>query len=300
MNTTQFEKVRFGQGFFAALDQSGGSTPKALAEYGVSADRYSSEAEMFDLVHAMRTRVITSPAFDGSRILGAILFEQTMERSILGVPTAQYLWEQKQVVPFLKVDKGLAPEQHGVQLMKPIDGLDETLERATRHRIFGTKMRSVIKDADKDGVTAIVDQQFEYAARIREAGLVPILEPEVSIDSPHKQEAESLVREALQGHIQTLPADASIMLKLTIPTQPGWYADVAADRRVVRVLALSGGYSRDKACELLARDPVMIASFSRALLEGLTEQQTDEQFNSRLDVSIAQIFEASVAKVPVR
>jgi fructose-bisphosphate aldolase, class I len=299
MNTTQFEKVRFGQGFFAALDQSGGSTPKALAEYGVSADRYSSEAEMFDLVHAMRTRVITSPAFDGSRILGAILFEQTMERSILGVPTAQYLWERKRVVPFLKVDKGLAPEQHGVQLMKPIDGLDETLERATRHRIFGTKMRSVIKDADKDGVTAIVDQQFEYAARIREAGLVPILEPEVSIDSPHKQEAESLVREALRGHIQTLPADASIMLKLTIPTQPGWYADVAADRRVVRVLALSGGYSRDKACELLARDPVMIASFSRALLEGLTEQQTDEQFNSRLDVSIAQIFEASVAKVPV-
>ena len=300
MNTTQFEKVRFGQGFFAALDQSGGSTPKALAEYGISAERYSSEAEMFDLVHAMRTRVITSAAFDGSRILGAILFEQTMERSILGVPTAQYLWEEKQVVPFLKVDKGLAPEQQGVQLMKPIDGLDETLERATRHRIFGTKMRSVIKDADKDGVTGIVDQQFEYAARIRDAGLVPILEPEVSIDSPHKQEAESLVREALQGHIQTLPADATIMLKLTIPSQPGWYADLAADRRVVRVLALSGGYSRDKACELLARDPVMIASFSRALLEGLTEQQTDEQFNSRLDASIAQIFEASAAKVPVR
>jgi fructose-bisphosphate aldolase, class I len=300
MNTTQFEKVGFGQGFFAALDQSGGSTPKALAEYGISADRYSSQAEMFDLVHAMRTRVITSPAFDGSRVLGAILFEQTMERSILGVPTAQYLWEQRQVVPFLKVDKGLAPEQHGVQLMKPIDGLDETLERANRHRIFGTKMRSVIKDADKDGVTAIVDQQFEYAARIREAGLVPILEPEVSIDSPHKEEAESLLREALHGHIQTLPADATIMLKLTIPTQPGWYADLAGDPRVLRVLALSGGYSRDRACELLARDPVMIASFSRALLEGLTEQQTDEQFNARLDASIAQIFEASVAKVPVR
>jgi fructose-bisphosphate aldolase, class I len=300
MNTTQLEKVGFGQGFFAALDQSGGSTPKALAEYGISADRYSSQAEMFDLVHAMRTRVITSPAFDGSRILGAILFEQTMERSILGVPTAHYLWEQRQVVPFLKVDKGLAPEQHGVQLMKPIDGLDETLERANRHRILGTKMRSVIKDADKDGVTAIVDQQFEYAARIREAGLVPILEPEVSIDSPHKEEAESLLREALHGHIQTLPADATIMLKLTIPAQPGWYADLAGDPRVVRVLALSGGYSRDKACELLARDPVMIASFSRALLEGLTEQQTDEQFNARLDASIAQIFEASVAKVPVR
>jgi fructose-bisphosphate aldolase class I len=248
----------------------------------------------------MRTRVITSPAFDGSRVLGAILFEQTMERSILGVPTAQYLWEQRQVVPFLKVDRGLAPEQHGVQLMKPIDSLDETLERANRHRILGTKMRSVIKDADKDGVTAIVDQQFEYAARIREAGLVPILEPEVSIDSPHKEEAESLLREALHGHIRTLPADATIMLKLTIPTQPGWYADLAGDPRVLRVLALSGGYSRDRACELLARDPVMIASFSRALLEGLTEQQTDEQFNARLDASIAQIFEASVAKVPVR
>jgi fructose-bisphosphate aldolase, class I len=300
MNATQFEKVRFGHGFFAALDQSGGSTPKALAEYGISRSRYSSEAEMFDLVHAMRTRVITSPAFDGSRVLGAILFEQTMERNIRGVPTAQYLWDEKQVVPFLKVDQGLDEEQHGVQLMKPMDRLDAVLERANLHRIFGTKMRSVIKDANPDGVTAIVDQQFEYAARIQAAGLVPILEPEVSIGSPHKDEAESLLRQALLGHIRALPADTTIILKLTIPTQPGWYADLAADRRVLRVLALSGGYSREEASERLARDPTMIASFSRALLEGLSEGQSDEQFNSRLDASIAQIFEASVAKVPVR
>ena len=218
MDATQLEKIRSGQGFFAALDQSGGSTPKALAEYGIAESRYGSEEEMFDLVHAMRTRVVTSPAFDGSRILAAILFEQTMERDIQGVPTAQYLWDEKQVVPFLKVDKGLADEQHGVQLMKPIDTLDELLERANRHRMFGTKMRSVIKDADKDGVTAIVDQQFEYAARISAAGLVPILEPEVSITSPHKDEAETLLQDALQTHLAALPDDARIMLKLTIPT----------------------------------------------------------------------------------
>jgi fructose-bisphosphate aldolase, class I len=296
MNTTQLQKVRSGQGFFAALDQSGGSTPKALAEYGIAANRYGSEEEMFDLVHAMRTRVITSPAFDGSRILAAILFEQTMERDMHGVPTSKYLWEEKQVVPFLKVDKGLADEQHGVQLMKPIDTLDQLLERANRHRIFGTKMRSVIKDADKDGVTAVVDQQFQYGAQISAAGLVPIIEPEVSINSPHKDKAESLLRDALQVHVDALPEDATIMLKLTIPTEPGWYADLAADPRVVRVLALSGGYRRDEACELLAKDPSMIASFSRALLEGLSDNQTDEQFNAQLDASIAQIFEASVKK----
>jgi fructose-bisphosphate aldolase class I len=219
-----------------------------------------------------------------------------MEREVQGLPTAQYLWEKKQVVPFLKVDKGLADEDHGVQLMKPIDTLDGLLERANRHRIFGTKMRSVINDADMDGVAAVVDQQFEYGARISAAGLVPILEPEVSIDSPHKDEAESLLRDDLQAHIETLPADASIMLKLTIPTQPGLYAALAADPRVVQVLALSGGYSRDKACALLAKDPSMIASFSRALLEGLSDEQTDEQFNAQLDKSIAQIFEASVQK----
>ncbi len=298
MEATQLEKVRSGSGFFAALDQSGGSTPKALAEYGIDESQYSSEEEMFDLVHVMRTRVITDPAFDGSRILAAILFEQTMERDMQGVPTARYLWTDKQVVPFLKVDKGLAAEQNGVQLMKPIDTLDELLERANRHRMFGTKMRSVINDADKDGVTAIADQQFEYAARISAAGLVPILEPEVSIASPRKDEAETLLRDALQARLEALPDDAAVMLKLTIPTKPGRYAGLAADPRVLRVLALSGGYSRDEACALLAREPSMIASFSRALLEGLSSQQTDEQFHTRLDASIRQIYEASVNKVP--
>ena len=296
MDDTQLEKVRSGRGFFAALDQSGGSTPKALAEYGIAESRYHSEDEMFDLVHAMRTRIFTSPAFDGSRILGAILFEQTMDREIAGVPSGRYVWETKQVVPFLKVDKGLADEQSGVQLMKPIDTLDDLLERAGRHRIFGTKMRSVIKDADKNGIGAIVDQQFEYGARIAAAGLVPILEPEVSIDSPHKEDAEMLLRDALQAHVSALPEQAVVMLKLTIPTQSGLYAGLRADPRVLRVLALSGGYSRDEACELLTREPAMIASFSRALLEGLTDQQSDEQFNARLEASIAQIYAASVDK----
>ena len=298
MEATRLEKVRSCRGFFAALDQSGGSTPKALAEYGIDESRYASEEEMFDLVHAMRTRVITDPAFDGSRILGAILFEQTMERDMQGVPTARYLWTEKQVVPFLKVDKGLAAEQNGVQLMKPIDTLDKLLERANRHQIFGTKMRSVINDADKHGVAAIADQQFEYAARISAAGLVPIMEPEVSIGSPHKDEAETRLRDALQARIEALPDDAAVMLKLTIPTQPGRYAGLAADPRVLRVLALSGGYSRDEACALLARDPSMIASFSRALLEDLSDQQSDEQFRAQLDASIRQIFAASVDKVP--
>ena len=296
MDSTQLEKVRSGRGFFAALDQSGGSTPGALAHYGIDESRYASEAEMFNLVHAMRTRVITSPAFDGNRILGAILFEQTMERDIAGVPSAQFLWQEKQVVPYLKVDKGLANEEHGVQLMKPIDTLDDLLERGNRHRVFGTKMRSVITGADKDGIAAIADQQFEYGNRIRAAGLVPILEPEVSIKSPNKDAAEVLLRDALQARLDELPDDALIMLKLTIPTQPGLYASLAEDPRVVQVLALSGGYSRDEACERLAREPNMIASFSRALLEGLTDQQTDDQFNQQLDSSITQIFDASVEK----
>jgi fructose-bisphosphate aldolase, class I len=298
MDVRQLEKVRSGRGFFAALDQSGGSTPKALAEYGIGQDRYSSPEEMFDLVHAMRARVITDPAFGGSRVLAAILFEQTMERDIRGVAAARYLWAEKQVVPFLKVDKGLAAEQHGVQLMKPIDTLGELLERASRHQIFGTKMRSVINDADKDGVAAIADQQFAYAARICAAGLVPIVEPEVSIASPRKDDAEMLLRDALQARIEALPAQATVMLKLTIPTQPGRYAALAAHPRVLRVLALSGGYRRDQACALLARDPTMIASFSRALLEGLSDQQTDQQFHARLDASIGQIFDASVNKTP--
>jgi len=296
VDTTQFEKVRTGRGFFAALDQSGGSTPKALAEYGIERDRYHSDEEMFDLVHAMRTRVLTSPAFDGSRILAAILFEQTMEREVDGVPTAQYLWDTKNVVPFLKVDLGLADEQDDVQLMKPIDTLDDLLKRAQKHRIFGTKMRSVIKDANEAGISAIVEQQFGYANRIAAAGLVPIIEPEVSISSPHKEQAEALLHDAIAKQIQALPDDTRIMLKITIPTQVGLYGDLAADPRVLRVVALSGGYSRDEACDLLVRDPTLIASFSRALLEGLTEGQTDEQFNAQLEASIEQIYTASVHK----
>jgi fructose-bisphosphate aldolase, class I len=298
VNSTQFEKIKAGHGFFAALDQSGGSTPKALAEYGIAEDRYSTDDEMFDLVHAMRTRVITSPAFDGSRVLAAILFEQTMERDIKGVPTAQYLWDSKNVVPILKVDLGLADEQDDVQLMKPIDTLDDLLERAQRHHIFGTKMRSVIKDANEAGISAIVDQQFGYASRIAAAGLVPIIEPEVSINSPHKEQAETLLHDAIAKHVQALPEGTTIMVKITIPTQPGLYGDLAADPRVLRVVALSGGYSRDEACALLKRDPTLIASFSRALVEGLTEQQTDEQFNAQLESSIEQIYQASVNKTP--
>jgi fructose-bisphosphate aldolase, class I len=298
VDTTQFEKVKAGHGFFAALDQSGGSTPKALAEYGIGQDRYSSDAEMFDLVHAMRTRVITNRAFDGSRVLAAILFEQTMEREIEGLPSAQYLWNEKSVVPFLKVDLGLAPERDGVQLMKPIDTLDDLLERANRHRIFGTKMRSVIKDANEAGIAAIVDQQFEYAGRIMAAGLVPIMEPEVSISSPHKEQAETLLRDAITKHVQALPEDAIVMVKITIPTQPGLYGELMSDPRVLRVVALSGGYSRDEACALLKRDPTLIASFSRALLEGLTQGQTDEEFSAQLESSIEQIYTASVHKQP--
>ena len=294
MDSAQLEKIRSGRGFFAALDQSGGSTPKALAEYGVAEDRYHDEAEMFDLVHAMRTRVMTSPAFDGERVLGAILFEQTMEREVEGVPTAQYLWERKQVVPFLKVDLGLADEVRSVQLMKPIDTLDDLLARARQQGIFGTKMRSVIKDADEDGIDAIVEQQFAYGLRIAVAGLVPILEPEVSIKSPHKAEAEAMLRDALRSRLDGLGEETTLMFKLSIPSEPELYADLAADPRVLRVLALSGGYSRDEACTLLAKNPSMIASFSRALLQGLTDEQSDEDFNATLDASIRQIFTASV------
>lgn len=296
MDTTQLDRIRSGQGFFAALDQSGGSTPKALAEYGIAENRYSSEDEMFDLVHAMRTRIVTSPAFDSSHLLAAILFEQTMQREMQGVPTAEYLWSVKHIVPFLKVDKGLADEEHGVQLMRPIDGLDELLSQATAQGIFGTKMRSVVKDADSAGVDAVVDQQFEYASRILAAGLVPILEPEVSITSPHKEEVERLLRDALHSHIGALPEGATIMLKLTIPTQPGVYAELAADPRVLRVLALSGGYPRDEACRLLVRDPTLIASFSRALLEALSDDQSDDEFEAQLQASVGQIFDASVHK----
>lgn len=296
MDATQRERIAGGRGFFAALDQSGGSTPKALAEYGVPEDRYGSEAEMFDLVHAMRTRVISSPAFGGARVLAAILFEQTMDREIDGVPSARYLWETKGVVPILKVDKGLADEERDVQLMKPIDTLDELLDRAREHRIFGTKMRSVIADANPDGVRAVVDQQFSYGERIRAAGFVPILEPEVSIRSPRKAETEDLLHDALVAGLDALPPDATVMFKLTIPAQPGRYADLAADPRVLQVVALSGGYDRDEACALLGKEPAMIASFSRALLEGLSEQQTDEEFDAALEATVAQVYDASVHK----
>jgi fructose-bisphosphate aldolase class I len=249
-------------------------------------------------VHAMRTRVITNSTFDGSRILAAILFEQTMERTIEGVPTAQYLWQTKNVVPILKVDLGLAAEQDDVQLMKPITTLDDLLERANRHHIFGTKMRSVIKDANQAGIDAVVAQQFEYGMRIRAAGLVPILEPEVSISSPHKAEAETMLHDALAKHVSGLPSDARIMIKITIPTQVGLYGELAADPRVLRVVALSGGYSRDEACALLVKDQTLIASFSRALLEGLTEQQSDAEFTATLGHSVQEIFKASTDKQP--
>jgi fructose-bisphosphate aldolase class I len=298
MDKEQYDRVKTGQGFFAALDQSGGSTPGALAAYGIARDRYSSDAEMFDLMQAMRVRVVSSPTFDGSRILGTILFEQTMDRGVNDVPAATFLWDRKNIVPFLKIDKGLAAEEDSVQLMKPIDGLDDLLARASQHQMFGTKMRSVIKDASPAGISAIVGQQVDYATRIMAAGLVPIMEPEVSIESPHKEQAEILLRDALQKSISELPQDAVVMVKLTIPTDPGLYADLAADPRVLRVLALSGGYNRSEACALLARDPVMIASFSRALLEGLTEGQTPEEFNAELETAVEEIYRAAVIKEP--
>jgi fructose-bisphosphate aldolase, class I len=297
VDVEQREQVAAGRGFFAALDQSGGSTPKALAEYGIDPDRYDGDDQMFDLVHRMRTRVVTDPAFTGDRVIGAILFEQTMDRDMAGVPTARFLWERRHVVPFLKVDEGLADEADGVQLMKPIDTLDELLERAVGHGIFGTKMRSVIKDADPAGVRAIVDQQFELGRRIAAAGLVPILEPEVSIDSPRKDEAEALLADALRAGVDALPDGVAVLLKLTIPTQVGRYGELAADPRVLRVLALSGGYSRDEACDRLAEDPAMIASFSRALLEGLSDGQSDAEFHAALEATIEQVYRASVDKV---
>jgi fructose-bisphosphate aldolase class I len=296
VNNNQLEKVRSAAGFVAALDQSGGSTPKALADYGIAKDSYSSDDEMFDLVHAMRTRIITNSAFEGDKILAAILFEQTMDRDIDGVPTAQYLWERKNVVPVLKVDKGLADEENGVQVMKAINGLDDLLARATTHGIFGTKMRSVIHASDDGGVSAVLDQQFEYAQQIAAAGFVPIIEPEVSIDSSSKEAAEDLLLDGLRTRLQALPESTLVMLKLTLPTRTGLYSELSDDPHVLRVLALSGGYSRDEACTLLAANRTMIASFSRALTEGLSAQQTEDEFTERLRASIAQIYDASVAK----
>ena len=294
MNEQQAEQMRHGAGFIAALDQSGGSTPKALAAYGVGPERYASEAEMFDLVHAMRTRVITSPSFTSKRIIGAILFERTMDGSVQGRPTAEYLWEIKRVVPFLKVDKGLAEEDRHVRIMNPIPGLDELLERAVRAGIFGTKMRSVILAADPEGVGAIVDQQFEIAERISATGLVPIIEPEVDIHAADKAEAEELLIGALTEHLDALPEGVDVMLKVSIPTVDGLYSYLMKHPRVMRVVALSGGYSREEADEHLARNPGLIASFSRALLAGLRDDQTKEEFDSTLAASIAEIYAASI------
>jgi fructose-bisphosphate aldolase class I len=289
----QKTKVRTQPGFIAALDQSGGSTPKALGLYGIPAGSWSSDAEMMDLMHAMRTRIITSPSFSGDRILGAILFEDTMDRDILGRPTAQYLWEVKQVVPILKVDKGLEAEANGVQLMKPMPDLDRLLARAKAKGIFGTKMRSVIKQANAAGIRAVVDQQFEVASRIIAAGLVPIIEPEVDIKCPDKAAAEDLLKAAIMMRLDALPAGQQVMLKLTLPNKDNLYAECIAHPRVLKVVALSGGYSRDEANARLARQHNMVASFSRALTEGLTVQQSDAEFNAALDRAIESIFQAS-------
>jgi fructose-bisphosphate aldolase, class I len=294
MTSAQFEKIRTGRGFLAALDQSGGSTPKALAQYGVPEDAYSGDTEMFDAVHAMRSRIITDPAFDGERILGAILFEDTMERQVDARDTASYLWEVKGVVPILKVDKGLATEADGVQVMKPIDGLDALLARAVEKGIFGTKMRSVIKLADEEGVAAIVDQQFAIGDQIAATGLVPILEPEVDITSPQKAEAEKLLHAAITTHLDALPADRHVILKLSLPSVDDFYADLVAHPRVLRVVALSGGYSRAEADVILARQHGVIASFSRALAEGLHADQSDAEFHATLDAAVAEIYAASI------
>jgi fructose-bisphosphate aldolase class I len=286
--------MRSAQGFIAALDQSGGSTPKALRLYGVEESAYSSEAEMFDLIHDMRTRIITSPVFTGDRILGSILFEMTMDRQIAGMGSAEYLWAEKGIVPFLKVDKGLAAEADGAQVMKPMPGLDALLERAIGHGVFGTKMRSVIKLANPTGVGAVVAQQFEIGRRILDAGLVPIIEPEIDIHSPEKGEAEVLLKDAMLAELEALGPDQRVMLKLTLPNVDDFYADLVAHPRILRVVALSGGYTRAEANALLARNHGVVASFSRALTEGLSAQQSAAEFDATLDESISSIYAASI------
>jgi fructose-bisphosphate aldolase, class I len=289
----QQQQMKTGSGFIAALDQSGGSTPKALHQYGIKEGAWSNDDEMFAIVHQMRTRIITSPGFSGKRIIAAILFEDTMDRDIAGKPTGDYLWNDKQVVPFLKVDKGLAAEQDGVQLMKPIPGLGALLESAKKKGMFGTKMRSVIKQANAAGIKNIVRQQFEIAGQIISAGLVPIIEPEVDIRCPEKAKAEQLLKEAILKELSQLPAGQLVMLKLTIPDQDDFYADLIQHPKVLRVVALSGGYTREEANARLRKNHGLIASFSRALVEGLSAQQSDAEFNAMLDKSIQSIFDAS-------
>lgn len=295
MNDSQFDKIKNGKGFIAALDQSGGSTPKALAEYGVPEDAYSTEDEMFDRVHQMRTRIVTSPAFNAEQILGAILFEQTMDREIEGKYTADYLAD-KGIVPFLKVDKGLAQQENGVQLMKPISDLDETLRRANERKIFGTKMRSVIHEPNTSGIKAVVDQQFEVAKRIVNSDLMPIIEPEVNIYSVKKEESEEILRDEIMKHLNDLPENENVMLKLSIPTKANAYKELIEHPRVLRVVALSGGYSRDEANEKLKENHGLIASFSRALSADLNANQSDVEFNEALKNAVESIHDASVNK----
>ena len=294
MNQEQLTRMRDGQGFIAALDQSGGSTPKALKLYGIEESEYSGDAQMFDLIHAMRTRMIKSPAFDGRRVLGAILFEGTMDRDIDGIGSAEYLWSRKQVIPFLKVDKGLADEVDGAQVMKPMPDLESLLARARDKGVFGTKMRSVIKLANPSGIDAVVKQQFEVGRRILAAGLVPIIEPEVDIHSPNKAEAESILKDAILSELANQPASSPVMLKLTLPDVDDFYLDLVRHPSVLRVVALSGGYSRDDSNAKLARNHGVIASFSRALTEGLSAKQSDVDFDALLDSTIEGIFRASI------
>lgn len=295
MKKEQMERIHTGEGFIAALDQSGGSTPKALLQYGIKEDSYSNDEEMFELVHAMRTRIIKSPAFDSKYILGAILFENTMDRKIDDEFTADYLWEKKGIVPFLKVDKGLADLENGVQLMKPIPDLNDLLKRAVDKHIFGTKMRSVIKEANAEGIRQAVEQQFEIGKQILSMGLVPIIEPEVDIYSKDKQQSEQILKDELLKQLSALDKDVQVMLKLSIPTEDNFYRELIEEPHVLRVVALSGGYDRREANEKLARNHGLIASFSRALSEGLTAQQTDEEFNATLSRSIQSIYEASIS-----
>ena len=293
VDTAQADRMATAPGFIAALDQSGGSTPKALSRYGIGPEAYTSDTQMFDLVHEMRARVVTSPAFTGDKIIGAILFEQTMDREVDGRSTGEYLWQVKNVVPFVKVDEGLADRADGVQLMKEMVKLDALLDRAVGRHIFGTKMRSVIWEPDERGVEAIVDQQFRYAATIVDRGLVPIIEPEVNIAIPRKTDVEHLLKASLVQRLDALPAGTQVMLKLTIPDIDGFYSDLIAHRAVMRVVALSGGYSRAEADERLARNHGLSASFSRALLEGLSVEQTDAEFDAQLQESIAAIYAAA-------
>ena len=291
MTDQQLQQMATGRGFIAALDQSGGSTPGALKRYGI--EQWAGDAQMYDLVHQMRSRIMTSAVFGGDRIVGAILFDRTMESQVAGLGAAEYLWQVKHVAPFLKVDKGLLDETDGVRLMKPIPELDDALARANGHGVFGTKMRSLVLQADKGGIAAVVDQQLELAQRILAAGLMPIVEPEVDIRSTTKGQAEDMLRSALHDALDRLPGDSRVMLKLTLPDQDGWWTPLVEHPHVLRVAALSGGYTRAEAVARLARQPGVIASFSRALTEGLTAQQTDDEFDAALDASIQAIYEAS-------